>query len=344
MTRRTAVVLGTCLLLGVAGCGRGSPDTLEAGGSTFAYPMMSKWSGVYEKDKGVEVRYLSVGSGKGIEMMIGKTVDFGCSDAPLDEQDLEKARAAGGDVIHIPLVLGAVVPAYNLPEVKEPLRFTGQVLAEIFLGKIRRWDDPALKHLNPKASLPGREITVVRRLDGSGTTYIWTEYLAKVNPQWKDRVGVGRTVHWPTGEAARGNEGVAGFITRTPGAIGYLELTYGLQESIAFGSVQNRDGEFVRATPEAVTAAARAALTTVPEDLRFSINNARGAKSYPVSGACWAVAYARQPAGKGKRVVEFLRWATHEGQQYAEEMGYARLPEAVVSRLEARLDLIREGP
>jgi phosphate transport system substrate-binding protein len=261
----------------------------------------------------------------------------------MDEEELKRARETGGEVVHIPLILGAVVPAYNLEEVKEPIQLSSQVLADIFLGKIKRWNARAIKLLNPKAALPDKEITVVHRLDSSGTTYVWVDYLARVSPEWETRVGVGKTVKWPCGEAANGNSGVARLVKQTPGSLGYVELTYSLQEGLPFAAVENKEGVFVKANPASVRAAADNALSRIPDDLRYSLNNAPGTDSYPICGTVWAVLYVNQPEPKGKLVVDFLRWATHEGQSYATEMSYVPLPPALLSRVEAKLDQIRVG-
>lgn len=335
------VALG-CMVAMLVGCTRGElPMRINGGGSTFVYPMMSRWASEYQQRTTTQVNYQSVGSGGGIQQMIVKTFDFGCTDAPLNEEQLEKARDNGGEVIHIPLVMGAVVAAYNLPELKEPLRFNGPVLADMFLGKIRHWNDSALKELNPSAQLPNQEIQIVHRSDGSGTTFIWVDYLSKVSPEWKSAVGVGTSVNWPIGVGQKGNEGVAGQVKRTPGSIGYIELTYAVQNKIPFGLVQNREGEFIEASLESVTAAAQGALEDIPDDLRYSLTNAPGKHSYPISGTVWVVIYAQQPAGKGQVVVDFLRWVTHEGQEYAAELHYARLPAGLVERIEKKLARVR---
>lgn len=344
MRRVTAVgVLGVLIPLAFGCSGDRQEQRLNGGGSSFVYPMMSKWVSEYDKAKGVKVNYQSVGSGAGIQQVTAKTFDFGCTDAPMNDEQLQKARATGGEVVHIPLIMGAIVPAYNLEEAKEPLRFTGPVLADIFLGKITRWNDKALKDLNPGTALPDKEISVVHRSDGSGSTFIWVDYLAKVSPAWKEKVGVGTSVNWPTGVGQKGTEGVAGQVKRTPGSIGYIELTYALQNNIKYGLVRNKEEVFVRARLEAVTAAAAGALSKIPDDLRYSLTDPPGKDAYPVSGTVWAVLYVNQPADKGKAVVDFLRWVTHEGQQYAAELHYARLPQGLVERLEKKLDLVQTG-
>jgi phosphate transport system substrate-binding protein len=305
--------------------------------------MMSRWASEYDKRTGVQVNYQSIGSGGGIQQMIVKTFDFGCTDAPLNEEQLQKARETNGEVVHIPLVMGAIVPAYHLAEVEEPLRFTGAVLADIYLGKITKWNDAALKDLNPSAALPDQEISVVRRSDGSGSTFIWVDYLSKVSPQWKETVGVGTSVNWPVGLGQKGTEGVAGQVKRTPGSMGYIELTYALQNNIKYGLVQNREGEFVQANLESVTAAAAGALAEIPDDLRYSLTDPPGKEAYPISGTVWAVIYVNQPPGKGKAVVDFLRWVTHEGQEHAAALHYARLPQGLIPRVEQQLDKVSGG-
>jgi phosphate transport system substrate-binding protein len=316
-------------------------ERLNGGGSTFVYPMMEKWSAVYHKAKGIEVNYLSIGSGGGIQQMTAKTCDFGCTDAPLNEEQLKAARDAGGEVVHVPVVLGAVVPAYNLPDVKGPVNFSGPVLADIYLGKITKWNDPALAKINGGVKLPDLEIAVTHRADGSGTSFVFTDYLSKVSPDWKKQVGAGTRVDWPTGTGAKGSTSVAGLVAKTKGGIGYVELTYALsQKDLQFGGVQNQDGKVVRATPASVTAAA-ASLKDVPDDLRFSLTNAPGKDSYPICGATWVVCYVKQPKDKAKALKDFLTWATHDGQDEAKGLNYARLPKAVVEQCEKKIDLIK---
>ena len=342
MRRLLAFILLAAFGFAGSGC-RKAVETkrLNGAGATFIYPVMSKWAHEYEKAKGVQINYQSIGSGGGIQQMTAQTVDFGCSDGPMNEEQLDKAKKVKGAVVHIPLAMGADVPAYNLDEVKEHLRFSGPVLADIYLGNIKRWNDPALKELNPKAALPDKEIVVVHRSDGSGTTYIWVDYLSKVSPPWKAKVGVGTSVNWPTGIGQKGNEGVAGQVKRSPGSIGYIELIYALQNNISYGSVRNKEGQFIRGDMESVTAAADASLKVIPEDLRYSITNAPGKDSYPISGTSWAIVYADNPGGKGKDVRDFLHWCTHEGQQYCAALHYSPLPKGLVKRLDKRLEMIK---
>ncbi len=340
MYRVASTVLACAALLG-AGCTSHEGRRLNAGGSTFVYPMMSLWTFEYEKATTIQVNYQSIGSGGGIRQMTARTFDFGCTDGPMNAENLKKAHSVNGDVIHVPLCMGAVVPAYNLPGVSEPLQFTGPVLADIYLGKITKWNDPALRDLNPGANLPEQEIIVVRRSDGSGTTYVWVDYLAKVSPEWKQKVGVGTSVNWPVGIGQKGGEGVAGQVRRSPGSLGYIELTYALHNDIPFGLVRNKEGVFVRASLGSVTAAADAALTNIPDDLRYSITDAPGKDSYPISGTVWAVVYVNLPPAKGRQIRDFLWWVIHDGQPFCEEMDYARLPEGLVKRAEGKLNLIR---
>jgi phosphate ABC transporter phosphate-binding protein len=305
---------------------------------------MSKWASVYAKERGVQVNYLSVGSGGGTQQMTAQTFDFGCTDAPLNDEQSRKARATGGEVLHIPLAMGAVVPAYNLPGLELPLRFSGPVLSDIFLGKVARWNDTKLRDLNPGIPLPDLPVALVHRSDGSGTTYVWADYLGKVSPEWRMQVGLGTSLRWPHGVGQKGNEGVAGHITRTPGAIGYLELVYALQSNIQYGLVQNRAGAFVQASLRSVTAAAEAVLAEIPDDLRYSLTDAPGGESYPISGTVWAVLYANQPEGKGQILIDFLRWATHEGQHYAKDLHYAALTKGLVERADQKLAQVQLGP
>ncbi len=247
-----------------AGCAK---KTIQAGGSTFVHPLMNLWAGEYEKVKGVRIDYHAIGSGEGIRQTIAKSLVFGCTDAPLTDAELQSAKGIGGGILHIPLALGAVVPAYNLEKLQEPLRFTGPVLADIYLGKIKRWNDQALKKLNPDVELPDKEIAVVHRADGSGTTYVWADYLSKVSPEWKAKVGVATTLTWPCGVAESGNAGVVKKIMQTPAALGYIELAYALKEKMSFGLVQNKEGAFIRADMGSVNEAASATVADgdVPE-------------------------------------------------------------------------------
>ena len=353
MKALVSATLVAAVSFSIAGCGTsGAPGggsgsaarRLNGGGASFVYPMMSKWTSVYDKEKGIKINYTSIGSGGGIRQMTDKTLDFGCTDAPMTDDQLKAASEKGGDVVHIPLVMGGVVPVYNLPGVEKPVKFTGLLLADIYLGKIKKWNDPALKAINPDVEFPDQDIVVVHRSDGSGTTYIFVEYLSKVSPEWKSKVGVNTSVDWPVGVGQKGNEGVAGQVARTAGSIGYVELIYALQNKIKFGSVQNSAGEFVSASLDSVSAAAKNALTNIPESLRYSLTDAPGKDSYPISGTDWAVVYKNLPAGVAEEVVGFFRWVLHEGQGYAGELHYAPLPEELVKLADKKLDEIKPAP
>jgi phosphate transport system substrate-binding protein len=340
--KRFWTFVGLFVVGALAGCNGGNEKPrLNGGGSTFVYPMMSKWAAEYDKAKGVEVNYQSIGSGGGIQQMTAKTFDFGCTDGPMNEEQLQKAKDTGGDVVHVPLVMGAVVPAYNLKDVEKPLVFSGRVLADIYLGKVKKWNDKALQDLNPDVKLPDLGIGVVHRSDGSGTTHIWVDYLSKVSDQWKKEIGVGTSVDWKTGEGAKGNEGVAQSVKATPGAIGYIELIYALQNDIKYGLVKNKEGVAIKADLKSVTAAGDNALKDIREDLRYSITDADGKDSYPISGTVWAVLYIDQPKDKGQHVVDYLRWCLHDGQKYCEELHYATLPKGLVEKADKKLDAVK---
>jgi phosphate transport system substrate-binding protein len=302
---------------------------IQGAGATFPNPIYQKWISEYNKlHPNVEINYQSLGSGAGIRQLTNQTVFFGASDGPMTNEQLQ---AAPGKILHLPTVLGADVPVYNLPGLKAELKFTGPVLADIFLGKINKWNDAALTKLNPGVNLPATDITVVHRSDASGTTYIWVDYLSKVSPEWKMKVGVQTSVNWPTGVGGKGNEGVAGTVTQTPGSIGYVELVYALQNKIAYGSVQNMAGEFTKANVESVTAAAGAAAGKMPPDFRVSITNAPGKGVYPISSFTWILLY-ENPKDKmlAKAMLDYVKWALTDGQKFAAGLGYAPLPAEVV--------------
>jgi phosphate transport system substrate-binding protein len=305
---------------------------INGAGATFPYPIYSKWFSEYNKlYPGAEINYQSIGSGGGIRQLTNETVFFGATDGPMTGEQLQ---AAPGRVLHFPTVLGGVVPVYNIPGVSAELKFTGKVLAQVILGKITKWNDPAVAAINPGVTLPASDITVCHRSDGSGTTYIFVDYLSKVSPEFKMTVGVATSVNWPVGVGGKGNEGVAGLVKQTPGSIGYVELIYALQNKIDFGSVQNMDGNFVKASVESVTAGATAAASQMPKDFRVSITNAPGKGVYPISSFTWLLFYeSPKDKQRAKIMVDFMKWALTEGQKYAPELGYAPLPEGVV-RLE----------
>ena len=313
---------------------------INGAGATFPYPIYSKWFSEYNKQHNtVEINYQSIGSGGGIQQVTKQTVFFGATDGPMTAEQLQ---GAPGKILHFPTVLGAVVPIYNIPGVSQELKFTGQVLADIFLGKITKWNDAAIARLNAGVTLPATDITVAHRADGSGTTYIWVDYLAKLSPEWKSKVGVATSVNWPTGVGGRGNEGVAGLVKQTPGALGYVELIYALQNKISYGSVLNMAGESVKATVQSVTAAAAAAAAQMPADFRVSITNAPGKGVYPVSSFTWILLYENaKDKAQAKTMVEFMKWALTDGQKFAPDLGYAPLPEAVVKLEMAALAKIK---
>ena len=313
---------------------------INGAGATFPYPIYSKWFSEYNKiHSSVEINYQSIGSGGGIQQVTKQTVFFGASDGPMTP---EQMQGAPGKILHFPTVLGAVVPVYNIPNVNAELHFSGPLLADMFLGKITKWNDPAIARLNAGVSLPASDITVAHRADGSGTTYIWVDYLSKVSPEWKSKVGVATSVNWPTGVGGRGNEGVSALVRQTPGAIGYVELIYALQNKIAYGSVQNTAGEFVKASVSSVTAAAAEAAGKMPPDFRVSITNAPGKGVYPISSFTWLLLYENaKDKAQAKTMVDFMNWALTEGQKYCADLGYAPLPEAVVKLEMAALAKIK---
>ena len=302
---------------------------ITGAGATFPYPIYSKWFAEYNKlHPNVQINYQPLGSGAGVRQLTERTVLFGASDYPLTQQQQD---AAPGKILHFPTVLGAVVPVYSIPGVSAELKFTGPLLADIFLGKVNKWNDPQITALNAGVNLPKTDITVVHRSDGSGTTYIWVDYLSKVSAEWKKTVGVAASVKWPVGVGAKGNEGVAGLVKQTPGAIGYVEPVYAKQNQIAFGSVKNANGKFVKAAPEAVTAAAAAAAGKMPADFRVSITNPPGDAVYPIASFTWLLMYENpQDKAKAKVMADFLKWALADGQKFAVDLGYSPLPKEVV--------------
>ena len=305
--------------------------TLNGAGATFPYPMYSKWFSEYHKlHPDIEINYQSIGSGGGIRQVLAGTVEFGASDGPMTDEQLKEAKTK---ILHIPTVMGADVPAYNIPGVTAELKFSPSTLAGIFLGKITSWNDAAIKQDNPGVNLPGQSIIVIHRSDGSGTTYIWTDYLSKVSPEWKSQVGKGTSVKWPVGLGGKGNEGVAGMIRQMQGAIGYIELIYAIENKIPYGSVKNAAGDFVKASLEGVTAAA-ASVKSMPADFRVSITNAPGKDAYPISSFTWLLipVQSKDPA-KGKILVDFLHWMLEDGEKMTTELAYAPLPSNVAAKV-----------
>ena len=334
-----AVVIGAAAA-GAAGCGGSGDAAGNAGtagsatvaqingmGATFPYPIYSKWFEEYgQAHPSVRINYQSQGSGAGIRGLTAKTVFFGASDQPMKEEAL---KAAPGPILHFPTVLGAVVPVYNIAGVTRELKFTGPVLADIVLGKIKKWNDPALTTLNPGVALPNADITFVHRSEGSGTTFVWADYLSKVSAEFKQAVGADTALKWPVGVGAKGNEGVTGMVKQSPNSLGYIELVYALQNKVSFGSVQNSAGNFVKATTESVTAAGASA--PMPDDFRVSITNAPGADAYPIASFTWILMYENpDDKGQARAMIDFLKWALTDGQKFAKELGYAPLPQAVI--------------
>jgi phosphate transport system substrate-binding protein len=350
LSKVASVLIVTFMLTSLFGCNPGGAGTtgtsevsLHGAGATFPMPLYQKWISEYGKLKtNVKIDYQSIGSGGGIKQIQAQTVDFGASDSPMKDEDLK--AAAGGALLHIPTVLGAVVLTYNLGEVKEPLRFSPDVIADIFLGKIRKWNDPRIKADNPNAALGNTDVVVVHRSDGSGTSAVFTEYLSKVSPEWKEKVGSGPSPSWPIGIGGKGSEGVTGQIKNTPNTIGYVELAYAVQNKLPVALVKNAAGEFIEPTFDAVTKAASESLSTTPDDLRVSITNAAGKDAYPISSYTYLLVYQDQKdANKGKALVDYLWWAIHDGQSFAKDLKYAPLPAEIVKRAEAKVNSVTSG-
>jgi phosphate transport system substrate-binding protein len=329
-------LLGLLLALGLSATAS-AQMTINGAGATFPYPIYSKWFDEYAKvDPSVRFNYQSIGSGGGQKQILAQTVDFGASDGPMSDDNLAKAP---GKLWHIPTVAGADVVAYNLPG-NPALKFDADAIAGVFLGQIKKWNDPKIAALNPGIKLPDQDIVVVHRSDGSGTTYIWTDYLSKISSEWKQKVGTNTSVNWPTGLGGKGNEGVAGQIKQTPGALGYVELIYAVQNKMPYADMKNASGEFVKASLESITAAM--ATAQIPDDFRFSMTNAPGKEAYPIAGATWLLVYEQQKdATKGKKLVEFLKWAMNDGEKMARDLQYAPLPENVQERVLKRVDEIK---
>ena len=323
-------VLSILLVLGNKGMAK--ETELIGAGATFPYPLYSKMFDVYNKGYGVEVNYQAIGSGGGIRQLINKTVDFGGSDAIVSDQDMKEAAAP---ILHIPTSAGAVVVTYNLTGEPE-LKFTPDMIADIFLGKIRKWNDPRISALNPGMKLPDMAVTVVHRSDGSGTTFIFSDYVSKVSSEWKEKVGKGTSLNWPAGLGGKGNPGVAGLVKQTPGSIGYVELIYALQNKMPYGTVKNKNGRFVTPT---IASTSLAADTNLPDDMRVSLTDTDASGGYPISGLTWILVYKEQNYAdrseeKAKELVKLLWWMTHEGQKHAEPLHYAPLSKKAVKKAE----------
>ena len=324
MLRKLALL---CLAMAVPAVGQ---TTLNGAGATFPYPMYSKWFSDYHKlHPDVEINYQSIGSGGGIRQVLAQTVDFGAADVPMTDEQLSQAKVK---ILHIPTVLGAVVPAYNVPGVSD-LRFSAQVIADICLGKITSWNDPAIVKDNPGVNLPGQSIVVVHRSEGSGTNFIFTDYLSKISSEWAGGPGRGASIKWPVGLGAKGNEGVAGMIRQMDGAFGYLELIYAAQNHIPYGTVKNASGNWVKASLEGTTAAA-ASVKNMPADFRVSITNAPGKDAYPISSFTWLLVPTQsKDQARGKILVDFLTWMLDDGEKMTDALDYAPLPDSVASKV-----------
>lgn len=332
----SSMALATMLL--VMGTPAPAQLLINGAGATFPYPIYAKWFDEYRKvNPQAQINYQSIGSGGGIRQLQAGTVDFGASDSPMTNEQLSQAN---GKVLHFPTVLGAVVTTYNIPGVKQELTFTPEALGGIFLGSITRWNDPELARSNPGIQMPANSIVVIHRSDGSGTTFVWTDYLSKANSAWKSKVGAGNSVNWPVGLGAKGNEGVAGLVKQTPNSIGYVELVYAIQNKMSYGKICNAAGAFVKADLKGVTAAAASAV--VPDDFRVSITNAPGKDAYPISSFTWLLVPAKiQNAQKRKILTDFLRWMLADGQKLAQPLGYAPLPKAVVDKELKAISLVQ---
>jgi len=324
-------VLAVLLVLGTVAVAEGGQVLLNAAGATFPYPIYSKWFDQYHQaHSNVQINYQSIGSGGGIRQLLDKTVDFGASDGPMTDDQLKTATVP---ILHFPTVLGAAIPSYNVPGVQGDLNFTPEALAGIFLGKITKWNDPAIVSANPGVKLPGDDIVVVHRSDGSGTSYIWTDYLSKVSPEWQQKVGKATSVNWPVGLGGKGNEGVSALIQQTPGSLGYIELIYAVQNHLPYGKVKNSSGAFVKADLASVSAAAAATAKFMPDDFRVSITNPEGKVAYPISSFTWLLIPAKfTDAAKRDVVKDFLKWMVTDGQNSCEALSYAKLPKEVVAK------------
>lgn len=346
---RVCFLVGTMVFLSGCPNKKGTEATrVSGGGATFVDPIMQKWSQEYKQIKGLEVDYKKSGSGNGIQQMTGKVLDFGCTDAPMNKEQTENALKEAGEVIHVPVTIGAVVLAFNVEGV-DSLQLTGEVVADIYSGKITKWNDPRIVEINPGTNFPDKKIVAVYRAESSGTSNIFSEYLGKVSPEFKEKVGVGTNPKWPQGIGLGqpGNDGIAGYVKNNPNTIGYVELLYAKQNKIKYASIRNKAGKFITPTPEAASTAATAAMKVKQEnepyslhELTYSLTNAEGEQSYPICGMSYAILYKNQSRRKGKPIVEFLKWATSEGQKFATELDYAPLPAELTKAIAVRLDQV----
>ncbi len=360
LAKRNKVLIGALALLAivmtiaVSGCGSTGTNTgnsvgtasgkqvmLNGAGSTFDLPLFTKMFAEYPKvNPNINVNYQGVGSGAGIQQLSDMTIDFGASDAPMKDEQM--AAAKGGKILHIPITLGAVAIAYNVPGVPKKIKIAPDVLADIFLGKIKNWNDPRIAADNPGVKFPDLAINTAHRSDGSGTNYIVTTYLSSISPEWKEKIGSGTSVNWPGGVGGKGNPGVAQAIQQTPGTIGYIELAYAIQNNITYAQMKNKDGKWV--SPSLEGASESAAGATIPDDMRVMIVNAPGEKVYPISGFSWVLLYQHQKdKTKGKALVELLKWMVHDGQNYSESLDYAKLPQSMVGRIDKMLGTVTYG-
>lgn len=334
MLRKLSALLVVALATGVSLYSQGNL-LINGAGATFPYPIYSKWFDEYHKAHGnIQINYQSVGSGAGIKQVTEGTVDFGASDGPMNDEQMKAYQdKRGSAILHFPTVLGADVPTYNIPGVSASLNFTPEALAGIFLGRVTKWNDPLIADTNKGVNLPAKDIVVVHRSDGSGTTYIWTDYLSKVSEDWKNKAGKGTSINWPVGLGGKGNEGVTGLIKQTPNSMGYVELIYAAQNNIPYGSVKNASGVFVKADLAGVSAAAAGAAKTMPDDFRVSITNAPGKTAYPISSFTWLLIPAKfSDTTKRDTIKEFVKWAITDGQGSVEALSYAKLPKEVVAK------------
>lgn len=327
--KRTLLLLWLCL--GLTAMVGAQTIQINAAGATFPNPMYSKWFDEYhKKHPNVQINYQSIGSGGGIQQLTSRTVDFGASDMPLTD---DQAQKMGFKVLHFPTVLGAVVPTYNIPGVTVALKFTQKALAGIYLGTITKWNEPEIKNANPGVNLPAEDIVVVHRSDGSGTTFIWTDFLSKVSPEWASKVSKNTSVNWPVGLGGNHNDGVMAQVKQTPYSIGYVELIYAIQQNVPYGDVQNASGAFVKATLQSVSAAAAGAAANMPDDFRVSITDAPGKDSYPIASFTWLLIPAQiQDATKRNAIKDFLKWMLADGQSYCESLAYGKLPPPVTAK------------
>jgi phosphate transport system substrate-binding protein len=334
-------VIGCAVLAGAVVGSTARAQDLTGAGATFPKQIYEKWFSEYAAKTGVQINYQAIGSGGGIKQFTEGTVDFGASDAPMSDEEMSKLKAPA---YHIPTVLGAVVLAYNIPDLAKPINLTGPVIADIFLGKVTKWNDPAITSLNKGVKLPSKDILVVHRTDASGTTYIFSDYLSSVSPAWKSGPGTGKELKWNVGLGGKGNDGVSGQVKQVPGAIGYVELAYARQNKIPYAAVKNAAGTFVLPSIESVTDAAAGIASKLPAntDFRMSIVNAPGTSAYPISSFTYLlIAQTQTNAGKGKKLIDFIKWALHDGETYAAALDYAPLPKNVVAMLDRRLASVK---